>query len=91
MASQTLTTAERKRKLLTRLRSLRKLPAPAERSKIRTRAGVSLRELGGAIGVSHVAIARWEAGSQPANPAHAAAYGRLLDELRRLTEAGEAR
>jgi hypothetical protein len=46
---------------------------------------VSLRELAAAIGVSHVAITRWEAGAQPADPTHLAAYVRLLDELRRLT------
>jgi hypothetical protein len=37
-----------------------------------------------AVGVSHMAIVRWEEGAQPADPAHVAAYGHLLHELRRL-------
>jgi DNA-binding transcriptional regulator YiaG len=74
----------REQELLARVRSRRGLPLPAERRRIRERAGVSLRELATAIGVSHVAITRWEAGAQPANPAHAAAYGRLLEELKRV-------
>jgi transcriptional regulator with XRE-family HTH domain len=85
MAVETVTAKRRERELLARVRSLRRLPLPAERRLIRDRAGVSLRELGAAIGVSHVAIARWEAGGQPASPAHVTAYGRILDELRRLT------
>jgi transcriptional regulator with XRE-family HTH domain len=46
---------------------------------------VSLSELAAAIGVSHVAITRWEAGAQPADPTHLAAYVRLFDELQRLS------
>jgi transcriptional regulator with XRE-family HTH domain len=84
MAVETVTVKRRERELLARVRSRRQLPLPAERRLIRERAGVSLRELGVAIGVSHVAIARWEAGGQPAGPEHVAAYGRILDELRRL-------
>jgi DNA-binding transcriptional regulator YiaG len=76
-------TAYREQELLERVRSRRGLPSPAERRRIREQAGVSLRELGMAIGVSHVAITRWEAGAQPASAAHAKAYGRLLEELKR--------
>jgi DNA-binding transcriptional regulator YiaG len=90
MPVETMTPKRRERELLARVRSLRRLPLPEERRLIRERAGVSLRELGGAVGVSHVAIARWEAGAEPANPEHVAAYGRILAELRRLTpEPGE--
>jgi DNA-binding transcriptional regulator YiaG len=70
--------------LLARVRSRRKLPPPNERRQIRRKANVSLRELAAALGVSHMAIVRWEEGAQPADPAHVAAYRRLLDELRRL-------
>lgn len=56
----------RQRELLERVRSRKALPAPSERRMIRERAGVSLRELGAAIGVSHVAITRWETGASPA-------------------------
>jgi predicted transcriptional regulator len=74
----------RQRELLERVRSRKALPVPAERRRIRERAGVSLRELGAAIGVSHVAITRWEAGAEPADPRHLASYRRLLEELGRL-------
>jgi len=70
--------------LLDRLRSKRQLPAPEERKRIREAADCSLRDLASAVGVSQMAIVRWEAGSQPRNPDHAREYGRLLDELKRL-------
>jgi DNA-binding transcriptional regulator YiaG len=81
MATETMTAED---KLLVRLRSRRKLPPPDERKLIREKANVSLRELAAAVGVSHMAIVRWEEGAQPADPEHVATYGRLLDELRRL-------
>jgi hypothetical protein len=31
-----------------------------------------------------MAVDRWEKGARPRDPAHLAAYGRLLEELRRL-------
>jgi DNA-binding transcriptional regulator YiaG len=68
--------------LVERVRARRHLPAPTERRAIRERAGVSLREAGAALGVSHAAVSRWERGSTPRQ--HAAAYAQLLDELRRL-------
>ena len=74
----------REQELLARVRSRRRLPPPDERRTIRRGAGVSLRELAAAIGVSHVAITRWEAGAEPADPRHLMAYARILDELRRL-------
>jgi transcriptional regulator with XRE-family HTH domain len=84
MAVETMTQERQERELLARVRSRQRLPLSEERRRIRERAGVSLRELARAIGVSHVAIARWEAGAEPANPEHVAAYGRILAELRRL-------
>jgi transcriptional regulator with XRE-family HTH domain len=80
MAVETMTSEQ---ELLERVRSRRSLPVPAERRRIREQAGVSLRELAAVIGVSHVAITRWEAGAQPADPVHVTAYGRLLAELKR--------
>jgi DNA-binding transcriptional regulator YiaG len=68
--------------LLQRVRSRRALPAPEERRAIREAAGCSLREIGDAIGVSFMAVRRWEQGSRPRNPRHLAAYSRLLDELK---------
>lgn len=80
-------TSDRTEQLLEQLRSRRQLPPPAERRRIREAAGVSLRELAGAIGTSHMAVDRWEKGAAPRNPAHLRAYSRLLDELRRLADA----
>jgi DNA-binding XRE family transcriptional regulator len=71
-------------RLLEEVRSRLGLPPAKERRRIRERAGVSLRQAGAAVGVSWMAIVRWEEGSQPRNPEHAVAYGRLLEELRHL-------
>jgi len=81
MASQTMTPKE---ELLTNLRARRRLPLPAERRQIREAAGVSLRQLGEALGASPMAILRWEQGAQPRDPDQAREYGILLDELRSL-------
>jgi hypothetical protein len=88
MANQTVT-PHRSEQLLEQLRAKRQLPPPPERRRIREAAGVSLRQLAAAIapnGVSHMAVDRWEKGSQPHDPAHVHAYGRLLDELRHLAD-----
>jgi transcriptional regulator with XRE-family HTH domain len=79
-----MTRADREQELLARLRTRRKLPLPAARKQLRVDAGVSLRQLAAVIGVSHVAITRWEMGAQPADAGHAAAYGRLLGEFRQI-------
>ena len=77
--------------LLVRLMSKRKLPTAAERRRIRENAGCSLRDIAAVVGVSQMAVVRWEQGAQPRKPEHLLAYGRLLDELRRLTtEGGDA-
>jgi DNA-binding transcriptional regulator YiaG len=68
--------------LLERVRARRKLPVAAERRRIREQAGVSQRELAAALGVSWTAIQRWEQGARPR--AHAAAYARALEELKRV-------
>jgi DNA-binding transcriptional regulator YiaG len=85
MLSQTITEVG-PNELLARVRARRKLPVAAERRRIRVDAGVKLREIAVAVGVSDMAVVRWEQGSQPRNPHHVAAYGHLLDELRRLGE-----
>jgi transcriptional regulator with XRE-family HTH domain len=66
--------------LLERVRSRRQLPAPAERRRIREAAGVSLRDVAAAVGVSHTAVAGWEAGATPRE--QRTAYAELLAELR---------
>ena len=71
--------------LLDQARSRRKLPLPAERRRIRETAGISLRDVAAAVGVSHAAVANWEAGGMPRGKPRAA-YVRLLDELKRLAD-----
>jgi DNA-binding transcriptional regulator YiaG len=67
--------------LLERVRSRRELPVPEERRRIREAAGVSLRDVALALGVSHTAVAAWEAGAMPRE--HRSSYARLLGELER--------
>jgi DNA-binding transcriptional regulator YiaG len=75
--------------LLERVRASSKLPAPRQRRAIRERAGVSQRDVAQALGVGVMVLNRWERGlSEP--KVHAAAYARLLDELRRITAGGDA-
>lgn len=68
--------------LLERVRSQRKLPTKSERRRIREAAGVSLRDIAVALGVSHTAVAKWEDGATPRE--HRDAYARLLEELKRV-------
>lgn len=70
--------------LLEQVRSRRKLPTPAERRRIREKAGVSLRDMGAALGVSHTLIRKWEAGSTPRERRDA--YALLLADLKRIAE-----
>jgi transcriptional regulator with XRE-family HTH domain len=76
--------------LLERVRARQKLPRPAERRRIRERAGVSLRDMAAAVGVSHASIRTWEAGKWTPR-VHRAAYVDLLAELKRLTPSSEMR
>ncbi|MGH2934979.1 MAG: helix-turn-helix domain-containing protein [Gaiellaceae bacterium] len=77
-------TATPREELLAQLRARRALPQAAERRRIREEAGVSLRQLGAALGASPMAVFRWENGAQPRNPIQAREYAVLLDELRSL-------
>jgi transcriptional regulator with XRE-family HTH domain len=71
--------------LLEQVRSKRQLPVPEVRRRIRLAAGVSVRELAKALGVSHTAVASWEPpeGRTPSRGLRDE-YRRLLEELRRL-------
>jgi transcriptional regulator with XRE-family HTH domain len=70
--------------LIRRAKNRNGLPPYAERRQIRTNARVSMRDLGDAVGVSHVAIAHWEAGQNPRKPEHLERYKRALDGLRKI-------
>ncbi len=82
MDTQTVT--NEREALIAQLRARRKLPVATERRRIREAAGVSIRQLAAALGVSAMAPVRWEQGAFPRDPVHAQAYSQLLDELRLL-------
>ncbi len=70
--------------LITRVREGR-LPAPRQRRDIRASAGVSLRDMAAALGVTPMTVLRWERGDVRPAPANAIAYRRLLNGLRTAT------
>lgn len=59
-----------------------RLPDPDTRRSIRETAGVTIREAAAAIGVSPMALHRWERGDARPRRHNAIAYARLLDALR---------
>jgi DNA-binding transcriptional regulator YiaG len=67
--------------LLERARAVNRLPAPRQRRQIREHAGCSQRELAGVLGVSVMALNRWERGVTKPRGRHAAAYASLLEQL----------
>jgi DNA-binding transcriptional regulator YiaG len=67
--------------LLAQVRARRRLPSPSKRRAIRERAGVSLRDLADALGVSHAAVRGWEQGATPRD--RRAEYADVLAELDR--------
>ena len=67
--------------LLNRARAVGKLPAPHARQRIRTDAGISQRELAGALGVDVMTLNRWERGLTQPRGEHAAAYASVLERL----------
>ncbi len=58
------------------------LPTPVQRRRIRTAAGVTLREMATALDVTPMTVLRWERGEVRPAHRHAAAYRSLLDGLR---------
>ena len=80
---QTMDTPSQFVALLDEVRARHRLPNAAERRRIREDAGLSLRAVGGALGVSHSAVAAWETGATPRE--HRAAYAQLLAELHDIT------
>jgi DNA-binding transcriptional regulator YiaG len=66
---------------IARGRARRALPSPAHRRLIRQAAGVSTRELAGAIGVDHSGVVRYENGERNPGPVVAEAYLAVLTRL----------
>jgi DNA-binding transcriptional regulator YiaG len=65
--------------------ALRELPTPAMRRAIRLEAGLSQKELAQDLGVTQVALARYESGQRRPRGARLLAYVELLRTLRALT------
>jgi transcriptional regulator with XRE-family HTH domain len=74
--------------LLERVRTTPRLPAPRDRRRIREAAHISQRDVAAALGVSVMAINRWERGLTRPRRTHAAAYLSLLEQLEDATAAG---
>lgn len=70
--------------LVARVRAGR-LPAPDECRSIRRAAGLGLRPVAQALGVSPMTVSRWESGTSKPSPMHALRYRQLLNELRRAS------
>ncbi len=66
------------------------LPKPAECRRIRERAGLSQVTVGAALGVTDVAVARYELGQRTPRGDLLVRYSRLLSSLRALAESAEA-
>jgi DNA-binding transcriptional regulator YiaG len=64
------------------LAAVRALTRSGEARAIRERAGVSLREVGGAVGVSGACVLRWEQAERSPRGSAALRYGELLAALR---------
>ncbi len=58
------------------------LPPVAERRRIRSSAGVPVREAAATLGVAPMTLLRWEHGASTPRRENALAYARLLDALR---------
>jgi transcriptional regulator with XRE-family HTH domain len=67
--------------LVVRARAASRLPSPMTRRRIRESSGASQRELAAALGVSVMALNRWERGLTRPRGRHAAAYAALLEDL----------
>lgn len=59
------------------------LPAPDVRGRLRRAAGFTQEQVGQAVGVGRVQVARWESGFADPRGARRTAYSRLLHELMR--------
>ncbi|MGJ5831420.1 helix-turn-helix domain-containing protein [Streptomyces ossamyceticus] len=85
-SSQDATT--RAEALAARVRAAR-LPEPGERAKIRSQAGVTLRDFAQTLGVSQMTMSRWERGEAEPRLEKRVAYALLLREVAAATADGE--
>jgi transcriptional regulator with XRE-family HTH domain len=75
--------------LLAEAKLAAKFDDPGERRRLRTAAGLSLEQVGKAVGVGRQTVANWESGSVSNSPARGA-YLRLLEGLAEIHPAPEA-
>jgi len=75
-----------KQREVVRLVQARRLSSTGEARAIRAAAGLSLREVAGAVGVSVTCLWRWENGQRAPQGAAAVAYAELLEDLRAEAE-----
>jgi DNA-binding transcriptional regulator YiaG len=61
-----------------------RLPPPLTRRRLREAAGLSLHDVGQAVGVSAMSVLRWERGGEPTRQ-HAIVYRKLLVALDEAT------
>lgn len=66
------------------------LPPPAERRRVREAAGVSMRELAAALGVTHGSVRNWETTTKKPRLRVRREYARLLRELDAIAKDGNA-
>jgi DNA-binding XRE family transcriptional regulator len=62
------------------------LPSPAARREIRKRAGLTLDQLAGAVGVTRTCIWLWETNQRNPSPAYRVRYARALAVAERYAE-----
>lgn len=67
-----------------------RLPPPAERRRLRQRAGLSQLVIGRTLGVSAVTVCRWERGARTPSRRLAPLYADVLDRLARDVANGGA-
>lgn len=68
-------------RILERMSMRRALPDPEKRTAIREAAGLSLRDLADAIGVSTTTVHFWETGKRKPNAKHLDAYLTVLKTM----------
>jgi DNA-binding transcriptional regulator YiaG len=68
--------------LAARLRTRRGLPPPAERRRLRDRAGLSLQDVAVTCGVHRSLVGKWEWGERIVSDEHLPAYLAVLDLCR---------
>jgi transcriptional regulator with XRE-family HTH domain len=68
-----------------RLQARRELPPPDVLRDLRVKAGVSLEQVGEAVGVTGAAVFHWERGRSRPRAEHLAAYLQVIQLLREVT------